>query len=155
MSGVIYIITTGGEGYVGSTINFKKRILQHKSNIYNKNSKDYNYKVYKKIRENNGQYEINIYEDNLTLNKKELCIYEEKVRLLLGATLNDCRAYATEEQLKQQKRETDAVPTKCECGCVVRRDDIARHKRSAKHIKRMISQEQNETVKHLQMSDAE
>jgi len=166
MSGIIYIITTGDESYVGSTNDFRNRINKHKSNIYNKNSENYNINLYKKIRENNGQYEINIYEDNLSLNKKELCIYEEEVRLLLGATLNSIRAYRTKEQILQQDRdsktkhkavrqERSAVPTKCECGCFVRRGDIARHKRTAKHIKRMISQEQNETVKHLQMSDAE
>ena len=140
MSGVIYIIITGGEGYVGSTNNFRKRISEHKNNIYNKNSKDYNLKVYKKIRENNGQYEINIYDDNLSLNKTELCIYEEKVRLLLGATLNGKRAYATEEQSKQQKRENAGVPHKCECGCFVRHNDIARHRKTTKHINLMISQ---------------
>ena len=139
MSGVIYTITTGDEVYVGSTNGFKKRISHHKSNIYNKNSKDYNAKVYKKIRENNGQYEINIYDDNLSLNKTELCIYEEKVRLLLGATLNGKRAYATEEQSKQQKRENAGVPHKCECGCFVRIDNIIRHRKSTKHINLMIS----------------
>ena len=144
MSGVIYIITTGDEAYVGSTNNFRRRINKHKSNIYNKNNEDYNIKLYKKIRENNCQYEINIYEDNLSLNKTELRIYEEEVRVLLGATLNGKRAYRTKEQLKQQKRENGAVPTKCECGCFVRRNDIARHKRTEKDIKRMISLEQND-----------
>ena len=151
MSGVIYIITTGGEGYVGSTNDFKERSRKHGDIIYNKNNPKYNIKLYKKIRENNGQYEINIYEDNLSLNKTELCIYEEKVRVLLGATLNSKRAYRTEEQKLQQGRESiiknraviqerKAVPTKCECGCFVRRGDIARHRKTDKHIKRMISQ---------------
>ena len=149
MSGVIYIITTGDEAYVGSTNNFRRRINKHKSNIYNKNNEDYNIKLYKKIRENNCQYEINIYEDNLSLNKKELCIYEEEIRVLLGATLNSRRAYRTKEQILQQNRDSKtkhkavrqeraAVLIKCDCGCFVRRGDIARHKRSAKHIKQMI-----------------
>ena len=162
MSGIIYIITTGGEGYVGSTNNFRSRMSEHKSNIYNKNSKNYNMKVYKKIRENNGQYEINIYEDNLPLNKTELRIREEEVRVLLGATLNGCRAHTSQEQRRQDQRYYDAkliirksVPTKCECGSIVRYDTMSRHKKSDKHIRRMTSQEQNETVKHLQMSDAE
>jgi len=139
MSGVIYIITTGGEGYIGSTNDFKKRISDHKYNIYNKNSKQYNYKLYKKIRENNCQYEINIYEDNLSLNKKELRIREEEVRLLLGATLNERRAYMSYEQRYQRK----AVPTKCECGCFIRRSDMACHRKTTKHINLMISLEQN------------
>lgn len=141
MSGIIYIITTGDDAYVGSTNDFRKRINKHKSNIYNKNSKRYNLNLYKKIRENNGQYEINIYEDNLSLNKKELCIYEEEVRLLLGATLNSIRAYRTKEQTRQLNRENGAVDIKCECGCVVIRSSMSRHKISAKHIKRMTSLE--------------
>ena len=147
MSGVIYIITTGDEGYVGSTNNFRKRFNNHGATIYNKNSKDYNAKLYKKIRENNGEWDMCIYEDNLTLNKKELCIYEEKVRLLLGATLNCRRAFRTEEQKQeyiviQQKKtkERNEVSIKCDCGCIVRRGHILRHKNSAKHIKWMISQ---------------
>ena len=158
MSGVIYIITTGGEGYIGSTNDFKKRIRDHKNNIYNKNNKDYNYKLYKKIRENKCQYEINIYDDNLSLNKTELCIYEEKVRLLLGAALNGKRAYRTEEQKIQQGRESliknraviqkrNAVSIKCECGCFVRRCHIARHRKTTKHINLMISLEQNDLAK--------
>ena len=145
MSGIIYIITTGDEGYVGSTNNFKKRILQHKSNIYNKNSKDYNYKVYKKIRENNGEWDMCIYEDNLSLNKKELCIYEEKVRLLLGATLNCRRAFRTEQQKQeyiviQQKKtkERNEVSIKCECGCEITKSGLSTHKKSAKHKKLMV-----------------
>ena len=178
MSGIIYIITTGDEGYVGSTNNFKKRILQHKSNIYNKNSKDYNYKVYKKIRENNCQYEINIYEYNLSLTKTELRIREEEVRVLLGATLNDCRAYRTYEQMREAKNSAvrkwsnnnkdkivqksklyynknkeainernnlrDKTMVKCECGLMIRYGGRPRHKKTAKHIKRMISLEQND-----------
>ena len=155
MSGVIYIITTGDEAYVGSTINFKKRMNDHKSNIYNKNNTPYNCKLYKKIRENNCQYEINIYEDNLSLNKKELCIYEEEVRLLLGATLNSIRAYRTKEQTRQLNRENGAVDIKCECGCVVIRSSMSRHKISAKHIKLMISQEKNEMVKLPRTPDSE
>ena len=189
MSGIIYIITTGGEGYVGSTNNFKERMNQHKSNIYNKNSKSYNCKLYKKIRENNGDWDMCIYEDNLSLNKKELCIYEQEVIDLLGATLNDIRAYRTYEQMREANNSAlrkwsnnnkdkiyergqkyysknkelinkkqcvkDKTLIKCDCGLMIRYGGKARHKRSAKHIKRMISLEKNETVKHLPTSDAE
>ena len=144
MSGVIYIITTGDEGYVGSTNNFKQRLVDHKSSIYNKNSHVYNFKLYKKIRENNGQYEINIYEDNLSLTKTELRIREEEVRVLLGATLNSQRAYRTEEQKKNQINKWRSVPIKCDCGLMIHNNSAARHKRTAKHIKRMISLEQND-----------
>ena len=143
MSGIIYIITTGDEAYVGSTRDFKQRMRRHKHNL----KVGCNCKLYKTIRENNGEWDMCIYEDNLTLNKKELCIYEEKVRLLLGATLNCRRAFRTEEQKQeyiviQQKKtkERNEVSIKCDCGCIVRRGHILRHKNSAKHIKWMISQ---------------
>ena len=162
MSGVIYIITTGGEGYIGSTNDFRKRFNNHSATIYNKNSKDYNAKLYKKIRENNGEWDMCIYEDNLSLNKKELCIYEEKVRVLLGATLNCRRAFRTEEQKQdyiviQQKltKERNEVRIKCECGCFVRRGHILRHKNSDKHINLMISLEQNDQAKLPRRADSE
>ena len=163
MSGIIYIITTGDEGYVGSTNNFRKRFNSHSCTIYNKNSKDYNAKLYKTIRENNGEWDMCIYEDNLSLNKKELCIREEKVRVLLGATLNCRRAFQTEEQkqeykfksnldwksnnkehIRQYKKKYNNIDIDCKCGEVVKKCGFARHKRSAKHIKRMISLEQND-----------
>jgi hypothetical protein len=40
--------------YVGSTANWKERQRQHKSICNNENSKLYNSKIYKTIRENGG-----------------------------------------------------------------------------------------------------
>ena len=143
MSGVIYIITTGDEGYVGSTDDFTTRMSHHKGNIYNENSNKYNYKLYKTIRANDGEWEISIYEDNLSMTKDELHMREEEVRLLLGATLNGARAYATEEQIRQSKRDRNAkfsmVHIKCECGSIVLRGNKAAHKRTAKHARLMTS----------------
>ena len=102
MSGVIYKIVTGNEVYVGSTINFKGRYKGHKCAIYNENGKEYNYKLYKTIRANDGDWEMSIYEENLSMTKDELRIREEEVRLLLGATLNSRSCFLTEEQRKEQ-----------------------------------------------------
>tara|TARA_R110002153_G_scaffold49949_1_gene140785 strand:+ start:76 stop:570 length:495 start_codon:yes stop_codon:yes gene_type:complete len=42
------------ETYIGSTWDMKDRLIKHASNCYNENSKDYNYPIYKYIRENGG-----------------------------------------------------------------------------------------------------
>ena len=152
MSGVIYKIVTGNEVYVGSTIDYKHRAIKHKSSIYNKNSSCYELKLYKAIRANDGDWEMSIYEENLSMTKDELRIREEEVRLLLGATLNGKRAYRTEEQRKQAAKECElkhravnrikkGIPMECECGCSVRRNDIARHRKTAKHARLMTSPE--------------
>ena len=65
------------ESYVGSTVNFKKRIGSHKRTCHNENSNEYNYPLYKFIRENGGwrAWEMTII-DSLTTtdkNEKEKC----------------------------------------------------------------------------------
>ena len=162
MSGVIYKITVGNEVYVGSTISFNQRRWRHKHNIYDENGSTYNCKLYKTIRENNGEYEFTIYEDNLSMTKDELCIREEEVRLLLGATLNCRRAYRTQEyekirynnnkeqilknvkiyrdENKEKIKEREKQKIKCECGSIVRRYEISRHRKTNKHITLMTLQ---------------
>ena len=157
MSCLIYKITTGNDIYVGSTFDFKGRMRRHRYSINNENSKDYNFKIYKKIRENNGEWEMTIYEDNLSMSKDELRKYEEEIRLLLGATLNSQRAYRTKEQLKEdaskscklyndehkeyfkELRAANKENIKCECGSIVTRYEISRHRRTKKHITLMTS----------------
>jgi len=77
--------------YVGSTTNFNKRKKDHKSACYNENNKDYNYNVYKFIRDNGGW-------DNWTVvlvesyheckSKKELHKFERYHMEQLEAKLN-------------------------------------------------------------------
>ena len=156
MSGVIYKIVTGNEVYVGSTFNYKQRLADHKSNIINENSRDYNFKLYKTIRANDGEWEISIYEDNLSMTKDELHIREEEVRLLLGATLNSRRAHMSEELRKETERKRSAKWREenkdrhkeeskklvtCECGCIVTKYGIYHHRKTAKHARLMISPE--------------
>ena len=178
MSGVIYIITTGDECYVGSTFDYKKRLADHKSKICNKTnqkSNAYNMKVYKTIRDNGGEWEISIYDENLSMNDEELQIYEQEVIELLCATLNSKRAHRTYEQMREsqkngwhkyadnnreklkqygrdhyaknkeailekKKEEAKKIVT-CECGCIVTKFNIYRHRKSAKHARLMISPE--------------
>jgi hypothetical protein len=59
--------------YIGSTTNFNKRKIKHKSDCYNENKKSYNLKVYQYIRENGGfeNFEMVIIEEYPSDNKKE------------------------------------------------------------------------------------
>ena len=158
MSGVIYKIVTGDDVYVGSTRDFDKRFCNHKSCIYNGN-KNSTSKLYETIRANGGEWDMTIYKDNLSMNDKELCIYEEEVILLLGATLNTQRAYVTEEEKRQRARNIEQVYRNknkegirkrqaeiykkivtCECGINLTQNCIYRHRKSAKHIRLMTSQ---------------
>ena len=90
----IYVIRTinkegGGVSlYVGSTINFDKRKGSHKSNIYNENGREYNSKLYTKIRSNSGDWNMDVYKHFRCENKKELEMEEERIRVDLDADLN-------------------------------------------------------------------
>ena len=57
--------------YVWSTEDLIERIKQHKKAYYNQNSKKYNYKVYRMIRENGGF-------DMFLFNKIECCSCKDK-----------------------------------------------------------------------------
>ena len=72
----IYEIKIEDYVYYGSTVDFKARIRRHKSCCYNKKSKKYNYRVYKKIRELGAfdKCEINIIEDKIETEKEAISI---------------------------------------------------------------------------------
>jgi len=101
--------------YVGSTCNFTKRKGSHKKDSIFENSKKYNRKVYKFIRENGGFQNWNMVmveeypcENKLQKVKRERYWYEE-----LKATLNsevpgrDMKEYREDnrEKIKEQKKE--------------------------------------------------
>jgi hypothetical protein len=74
--------------YVGKTKNFKKRVLDHKSSCNNKNSKEYNFKLYKYIRENQGidnwefiEIETNEYDNKDSAFRERYWIEELKATL--------------------------------------------------------------------------
>jgi len=95
--------------YVGSSIDLRFRKYYHKSKCYNKNSKEYTYKLYQFIRDN-YEWESVIFEvleqhdeilDKLELRKREQHFIDD-----LHPTLNCVRAYRTDEELKEQNRIT-------------------------------------------------
>ena len=90
----IYVIRTiskeNGEVslYVGSTTDFDTRKGDHKYAIYNENRKEYNRKLYAKIRYNSGDWNMEVYKHFRCENQKELKAEEERVRVTLNADLN-------------------------------------------------------------------
>jgi len=106
-NGLIYTIKTDNGIYVGSTCDFAKRKDEHKSNCFNEFSKQYYIKVYKNIRENGGEYSMEIYKMFPCNSQEELRIEEENARKELNANLNALRCFRTEEDKKQQKKECD------------------------------------------------
>ena len=93
--------------YVGSTANIKKRRTHHKSDCHNENGPNYNFKIYKTIRENGGWKNWKIVEfatrDNIT--KREAEQVEEQYRVELKGNLNTQRAFRTVDQWKADKKE--------------------------------------------------
>lgn len=95
---LIYTIKTDNGIYVGSTCDFVKRKTNHKSSCFNENSEVYNIKLYQNIRENGGEYSMEIYKLFPCNSKEELYIAEEKVRKELNPNLNSIKCFRTEEE---------------------------------------------------------
>ena len=85
---VIYTIRSKHNIYVGSTTDFKTRKYHHKGNITNENRKAYNFKLYKTIRDNDGEWDMQPHSIFPCNSKLELSIEEERVRQLLTADMN-------------------------------------------------------------------
>ena len=62
------------ESYIGSTVNFKKRMSSHKRTCHNENNKNYNQPLYKFIRENGGfeDWTMTIIDSLTTTDKNEV-----------------------------------------------------------------------------------
>ena len=93
--------------YVGSTTDFTKRKYQHKTSCNNSISKEYNYKLYKMIREHGGwsEFKMMIIKEFPCDNKIELLIEEDRQMKSLKASLNCKKAYSTEEEEKLKDKE--------------------------------------------------
>ena len=108
---IIYKIVCRNESvdylYVGSSTNFKKRKNNHKNSCNNINSKAYNQKTYKLMREHGGwdnfiAIEIEKYPCN---NNKEKKAREEEIRLELKANINSIRCHRSDEQKEEYNKE--------------------------------------------------
>ena len=148
---VIYTIRSKDNIYVGSTVNFRSRKKQHKNCITNENLKTYNIKLYKTIRDNDGEWDMQPHSIFPCNSKLELSIEEERVRQILKADLNSqtCGTGMTRSEYKKQhnkqyhethydKYKDDANEKKrqrvtCECGCDVNKSYLSSHRKSKKH----------------------
>ncbi len=137
------------EFYIGSSFDMRDRKYKHKSNCNNSNSKKYNYKVYKYIRDNGGyeNWKYEILEEGEFKNKKELQIKEQECIKLLKPSLNSYNAYQTEEELNIQQKAVDdkRLATKINCACGGKTDKL--HKSG--HEKRKIHQKYLQTINNI------
>ena len=140
--------------YIGSTTDFVRRKSDHKNSCNNEKRQDYNDKKYQYIRENGGWNEWNMIEiQKYPCNDgNEARAREEYWRSHFNAQLNMVKSYQTyEERLEHKKRYNDINKEKrkehykqnkdkinekitCECGCIIRRINITKHKQSQNHL---------------------
>jgi hypothetical protein len=149
--------------YVGSTCDYKQRKRVHKSNCNNENTKKYNLKVYKFIRENSGfdNYDFEILEQFKCETKKERLERERYYISLNNTTLNTAVPGRTmkeynkvhkekkkqwhldnrEKRLKrmrqynQDNREKIYQKYNCDCGGKYTHMHRLKHQRTKKHQK--------------------
>ena len=149
--------------YVGSTRSLRHRKCQHKSNCNNENRKEYNYKLYKTIRETGGWHNwrmVCIHQEECE-DKRAAEIKEEELRVQLNANMNSRRCHRTEEERTEYNNEYYSEnkdyykdyykqyysenrekileqynkPFDCECGGRYTHKNKSRHERSKKHLK--------------------
>jgi hypothetical protein len=100
----IYIINTGIDNYVGSTCDFNNRKRCHLISLTNENCSEYNIKLYRKIRENNNEWNMIKLHDFPCNNETELRIEEKRVYEIFTPTLNSHNPYQTEDEKIEQKK---------------------------------------------------
>ena len=145
--------------YIGHTTDFTKRKSAHKQGATNPNNSKYNRKLYKIIRDNGNwgsfkMIEITKYPCN---DANEACAEEDRIMQELKANMNTYRSSRSKEQYlldnrdkikdkdKQYRtdnrdkiRERKREKMTCDCGVVVNKYNLNRHKLSKKHLNLMM-----------------
>jgi hypothetical protein len=127
--------------YIGSTIDFERRVKQHKSRFFNPLDNEYNKKIYVEIRKNEGieNYDFEIIEEIPNCSKINARIREEYYRQELKANTNEFKAYTSPElmnsNMKHYYKNKDFYLEKidCPCGVTVCRTGLKKHYRSSSH----------------------
>lgn len=144
--------------YIGSTKDFNKRQINHKSACNSSNNKYYNLKVYQVIRDNGG-FENWDFIELEKIDKENRFIRERYWIEKLKATLNAVIQSRTKKEYKQywinsfdysnhrkngdkiyreknkdKLKKTASEKLLCECGCEYTRRHKARHEKSKKHL---------------------
>ena len=144
--------------YVGSTTDFTKRKSQHKRTSSLSTYRDYNEKKYEMIRENGGwdcfrMIEIKKFPCN---DKREAEAEEDRIMCEMKATMNERRPSRTIKQYYIDNKEEKIIKSMenyyknrdkinkrrkekitCDCGCIINKTTIDRHKNTKKHLKLM------------------
>ena len=148
--------------YVGSTTDFTKRKNHHKFSCNNENNRCYNLKVYKMIRENGGweSFKIMIIKQYPCNSKIDLLIEEDKLMKELRTSLNQNKAYQTDEERidykkkwfqlnkestkehrqeysKEYQNEYDKKKYICICGSEILLHNKCHHIKTKKHITKL------------------
>lgn len=127
--------------YIGSTTNLNRRWIEHKSVCNNKKVKEYNYKLYKFIRENGGINNFNIVEiEKIKCNKKNSFIKERYWVEELKSNLNSEIPSRTKKEYDkiyyENNKEKFFEKVKCECGCEISKKNLNTHLKTKKHLNR-------------------
>jgi hypothetical protein len=93
--------------YVGSTTDFTRRKYNHKSMCNNANSRYYNMKIYKMIRDNGGFdcFNIVVIKQFPCNNKQESFMEEDKIMRQMKSNMNTIRAFNTPEDTKEKTKQ--------------------------------------------------
>ena len=149
------------EIYVGSTNDIDKRKANHKSDCHNENNRNYKFPLYQFIRANGGwdSWELVLIDEYEVEDEIGQHIIEQSFISAIEPELNNKRAYRTEEEQKEYGKEYTAnnkeeikeyfkeryVKNKeiilakqkekinCECGSIVCRGAVNKHKKTKKH----------------------
>ena len=140
--------------YVGKTKDLKKRWREHKNKCNNENNKKYNLKLYQFIRENCNIDNWNIIEiEKGEYDDKDSFIRERYWIEKLNANLNCIIPSRTQREYQNEYRENykeyyeDNIEKIkeirkeiiiCECGCEITKNNLIRHRKTKKHIEKMI-----------------
>ena len=104
------------EFYIGSSIDFKGRKYNHKSDSNNLNSKEYCYPLYMFINVNGGfdNWEFEVIKEYKFITKKELEMNEQYYKELLNPHLNERNAYGYDkERFKKNIKKHSKIKANC------------------------------------------
>jgi len=106
---VIYTIKTGNSIYVGSTCNFRNRKYEHNKILYGKNYREYGRKLYKTIRDNDGEWDMKPHKEFPCENKTQLTIEEERIRVELNADLNSQSCHGLDVERRKKAKQQNHI----------------------------------------------
>ena len=143
--------------YVGSTTNFTRRKCEHKSHSYVRTSK-----FYKMMRDYGGwgYFKMVQLKEYPCKNKREAELEEDRIMMEMKANMNGMRPSRSKEQynldnsdnIKQyyvinrdkykqyyidnrdKMLQKGSQKVTCECGCVISRSSLSKHRKTQKHL---------------------